>query len=195
MFDQIRPGDFVISRTNAPLVAACMHALSRGIPSAVVGRDVGGTLMNLVKKMKASNVKELEERLQAWLQKEVAKFSAKVPVNEAAIEVATDKVESLLAIISDCDDMAAVQTKIETLFVADASESRVDFTTTHKAKGRERARVFLFRDTFLLPKRNKTTGEWLPPSEEEYNLLYVAITRAKNELVYVDGARKLGKAA
>lgn len=195
MFDQIRPGDFVISRTNAPLVAACMHALSRGIPSAVVGRDVGGTLMNLVKKMKASNVKELEERLEVWLQKEVAKFSAKVPVNEAAIEVATDKVESLLAIISDCDDMAAVQTKIETLFVADASESRVDFTTTHKAKGRERARVFLFRDTFLLPKRNKTTGEWLPPSEEEYNLLYVAITRAKNELVYVDGARKLGKAA
>ena len=65
--------------------------------------------------------------------------------------------------------------------IDDLSVGRVDFTSTHKAKSRERDRVWLLRDTFCQSRRGAEV------KEEEYNLLYVAITRAKHELVYVAG--------
>lgn len=191
LVEQIEPGDFVISRTNAPNVAACMRALAAGIPAAVVGRDVGGALKKLVLKMRASNVAELETRLEAWLQKEIEKLSAKIPVKTAAIEAAQDKVDTIFAIADGAESVDEVISRIERLFVQNTDARRVDFTSTHKAKGRERERCFILRDTFLLSRKDKKTGEWLPPSEEEWNLLYVAITRAKNELVYVEGARNM----
>jgi superfamily I DNA/RNA helicase len=81
--------------------------------------------------------------------------------------------------------MDALYARCESLFCDDKSTARVEFSSVHKAKGREKDRVFVLRGTFLKSRFNRETGEWVAPSIEEHNLLYVAITRAKHELIYV----------
>ena len=55
-------------------------------------------------------------------------------------------------------------------------------STIHKAKGLENDTIF-FICPELIPSKFATT-DWM--YEQERNLKYVAITRAKHELVYVD---------
>lgn len=194
-FHAVQPGDMVLSRTNAPLAAACLKLLKLGKPASIAGKaDMSASLIRLIKKLSASSVEDLEQKLAIWLGKETAKISKKLPVNENALALAEDKHDTILAFCDDAADVADVIDRIERLFSDDkgAGGLRIDLSSTHKAKGRERDRVWLFRDTYMLPKRGRD-GEWLPPSEEEENLLYVGVTRAKHELVYVDGMKKLQK--
>ncbi len=190
LLDQIKPGDFVLSRTNAPLVKGCISALSRGIPATVVGRDVGKDLLKLAKSLKATTMDEFHARLDAWRDKQVDKLMRKFPVNEGAIEAVRDRAACLEALALAVDSVAALYDRCESLFSDDKVTARVEFSSTHKAKGREKDRVFLLRDTFLKSRFNRETGAWEQPREEEFNLLYVAITRAKHELVYVMGEAK-----
>ncbi len=182
-----RPGDFVISRSNAPLIAGCIAALASGVRATVVGRDVGEDLLKLAKKFKAKTMEEFYARLDAWKLQQIEKVSRRVPVRESAIESIEDRAACLEALASDCSRVESLYSLCETLFTDASSEPRIEFTSTHKAKGRERNRVFLLRGTFCKARKNRKTGEWMEPSEEEFNLLYVAITRAKTELIYVDG--------
>lgn len=201
MLDQVKPGDFVLSRTNAPLVSGCMRALARGIRAIVRGRDIGGQLAKMVTKTKAVTLVQLEERLTQWLTREVERLSKKIPVSEQAIETAQDKVATIRAIadsegVKTVADVIARLTALFDLTKRDSAETeaadkladmtRVVFSSTHRAKGQERETVFLLRDTFMRARRGRN-GEMIPPSLEEANLLYVAITRAKSELVYAHG--------
>lgn len=183
----VKPGDFVIARSNAPLIAGCIAALAAGVRATMVGRDIGEDLLKLAKKFRAKTMEEFYARLDAWKLQQIQKLARKIPVREAAIESVEDRAQCLEAIADGCDRVEALYKRCETLFTDVSSEPRIEFTSTHKAKGRERARVFLLRDTFCKSRPNRATGEWSAPSEEEFNLLYVAITRAKTELVYVSG--------
>lgn len=62
------------------------------------------------------------------------------------------------------------------------------FTTAHKSKGLEWDNVVLGND-FQSVAKNEKTGMWHHVSEGERNLLYVAATRAKKNLVINDAAR------
>jgi hypothetical protein len=185
LLSEVKGGDFVISRLNAPLVSYCMQALSRGIPASIAGRDVGKQILTYAKKLRAGDARDFESKVEERLRKDVAKLSAKLPVNEAAIEAAQDKAACLLSIAAELDTVDEIYEAIDMLFSDQNDENVVMFTSTHKAKGRERDRVFLLRDTYLRPRKNRKTGEYAAPGIEEQNLLYVAQTRAKNELVYV----------
>lgn len=197
LLEQIRPGDFVISRLNAPLVAACIRALAAGIPAAVVGKEMGSKLKTLAKKIakRAGDNSAITfcNAVEEWAAREMARLADKIPVREAAIDAVRDNADCLLAFAENAECADDVLANIDRVVRETNSESRVDFTSTHKAKGRERSRVFLFRDTFLMSRRDPKTGQWLEPTGEEHNLLYVAITRAKSELVYVDGTKKFNK--
>jgi superfamily I DNA/RNA helicase len=63
-----------------------------------------------------------------------------------------------------------------------AKNPHVTFTTSHKSKGLQFPQVILGND-FKSPF-DKKTGKWVGLSEEEQNLLYVALTRAEFVLEY-----------
>lgn len=81
----------------------------------------------------------------------------------------------MYALCEGCNDLMEVKKRIETLFYEGDDNRRVILSTTHKAKGLERDRVFMLNKTYKPEK-----------SIEERNLTYVAITRAKKELYYVN---------
>jgi len=166
----VRPGDFVLSRTNAPLIKHCMALLRAGIPANIQGRDVGSNLQYFIKKSKSKTIVQFTEYVNAWREQEVKRLLAEKKDPIATI----DKAECLLNLCEGTLTIKDLKETIEKLFNDVDDSSKVIFSTTHKAKGLERDRVFVLTNTY----RKGAGGE-------EDNLWYVAVTRSKNELYLV----------
>lgn len=166
----VQPGDFVLSRTNAPLIKYCMALLRAGIPANIQGRDIGSNLQYFIKKSKAKTIKAFIEYVNEWREIEVARLLSE----KKDTMMVSDKAECLLNLCEGILTIQGLKETIEHLFNDVDDTSKVIFSTTHKAKGLERDRVFVLADTY----RKGAGGE-------EDNLWYVAITRAKSELYLV----------
>lgn len=178
MTRQAEPGDFVLSRTNAPLVTLCLRWLAEGKRATIAGRDIGAGLAAFVKRSDAADVMQLRAWVLQWRDAEVARLE-KADRDSTAAE---DKAACLLALSEGAPTIQSVLDRIESLFADDDDEARVVLSTTHKAKGLERERVWLLRDTYMRKRKGQAQL-----STEEENLFYVAVTRAKRELVLVEG--------
>lgn len=174
MEESAKPGDFIISRTNAPLIRHCLNLLKAGIPANIKGRDLGKSFFYWIKLSKAQSV----PGLMGWLQEFKAAEVERLTALRRDVTLMQDKVECLESICEGCRDIRQVKNRIEELFVdGDDIKDRVILGTTHKLKGLERKNVFLLNGTFK-PGKN----------QEETNLYYVGITRAKENLFLVNKA-------
>jgi len=180
LFRDARPGDFVLSRTNAPLIRLCLKLLLDKRPAGILGRRFSAVLLKLIERSKARTLGELQTWLQDWYDKETERLESKEPPGDTGL--LDDKRRCMLALMEGASSIRELEQRIDQFFCDDDdARSRVTLSTTHKAKGLERDRVFVLRDTYL---------QWWcgkPPADEEHNLLYVAITRAKHELYFARG--------
>lgn len=171
-------GDFVLSRTNAPLLRACLDTIKRGIPAVITGRDIGKQLAGLIKKSKAKTMGQLSRYLIEYLVNERSNAD-EYPERYAR---AVDRVEAIRAISANASTPREMILRIETLFSDQDSAAVVTCSTVHKAKGLERDRVWMLRESF---------GHHAPQpwhnTREEANIWYVACTRARETLCLVDG--------
>lgn len=177
-FDQLsehaRPGDFVLSRTNAPLAKACFRLLRAGVPARVVGRDLVQALAQLIRRSRAQSVPELLAWLDAFEQKELDRLAERPSARRTLVDI----LDTIRNLAEGELDITVLNRRIEQLFVDEAQDPStfVACSTVHRAKGKERETVFLLEDTFC---------RW--QGTEEENIHYVAITRAKTRLVSVRG--------
>lgn len=172
------PGDFILSRTNAPLVSLCWMLIRNGKKATIQGRDIGGSLLTLIERARKKGAKTIEHFLKFmsnWSGSETKRLLAKNPPREEAVAAVLDKVACIDALCADAKSIDEVVAKIEALFSqSEKDTSRIVLSTTHRAKGLERDRVWVLAETY----RTR-------PSIEEDNLYYVAVTRAKKELNFV----------
>lgn len=183
--------DAILCRTNAPLLRTAFSFIKRGIACRIEGRDIAQGLINLIGKWKVKTLDALNDRLESYLEREKQKALTKG--NEAMVQVVEDKVECVRACIEKCYSenktlVSDLKSLIESMFSnADDKTTRKDLLTlcsVHKSKGLEWDRVFLLgRKDFMPSKWAKK--EWM--QVQENNLIYVAITRAKKDLVEVTG--------
>lgn len=166
----VQPGDFVLSRTNAPLIKHCMALLKAGVPANIQGRDVGANLHYFIKKSKAKSIDSFIEYVNAWREQEVKRLLSE----KKDTMVALDKAECLLNLCEGTLTIKDLKETIDRLFNDVDDAAKVIFSTTHKAKGLERNRVYVLANTY----RPGQGGE-------EANLWYVAVTRSKSELYLV----------
>jgi superfamily I DNA/RNA helicase len=177
LLSEVEYGDFVLSRVNAPLVSTAMKLLTQGRRARIQGRDIGAGLKALVRKLAtgaaSTSVPRFLERVAVWENREVSRYQA--AKKEAKVDEVRDKAEMLVTLASEAKSVADIGSKIDYLFTDDerGSNGVVTLSSVHRAKGLEANRVFILADT--LKEHN----------QEERNITYVAITRAKNELVYV----------
>lgn len=166
----VKPGDFVLSRTNAPLIRYCLQLLRAGVPANIQGRDVGSNLLYFIKKSKAKTIDKFIEYVNAWREQEIRRLLSE----KKQTDICIDKAECLLNLCEGTLTIKDLKETIEKLFNDIDDAGKVIFSTTHKAKGLERNRVFVLVGTY-----RKGAGE------EENNLWYVAVTRCKKELYLV----------
>lgn len=175
------PGDFVVSRLNAPLVPLALRLLKAGKRCRVNGRDIGQglrTVLNrLTNRRPPKSIVELVERIQGWQEHEVAKLM-RAKRDSSFIDMINDKADMLLALTEDVDSLDEVYQRVESLFTDDGlgDKGLTLLSSVHKIKGLEADRVFVLKDTLRLNSHL-----------EEQNIAYVAYTRAKQELVLVGG--------
>jgi len=74
MVEQAEIGDFVLSRTNAPLIKFCMAFLSAGKPANIKGREIGKNLAQMIRRSKARDVETFLEYVNTWEAKEKARL-------------------------------------------------------------------------------------------------------------------------
>jgi ATP-dependent exoDNAse (exonuclease V) beta subunit len=72
--------------------------------------------------------------------------------------------------------------KIEDVF-SDSKKEGISLSTIHKAKGLESTNVYIACPSLMPSKSAKQQWE----KEQEHNLMYVAFTRAKEKLIFLDG--------
>lgn len=178
-------GDAVLCRNTAPLVALAYQLIRAKIPCKVEGRSIGDGLKTLAQRWKVTTVDALINRLEAYAERERQKALAKG--NEAKAEEVKDRVDTLLEICRACISaqrhaVADVVAFIDDLF-ADGEEKVAVLATYHRSKGREWDRVFLLEHEKRCPSRAARQA-W--QRQQEYNLAYVAFTRAKKTLIFID---------
>jgi DNA helicase-2/ATP-dependent DNA helicase PcrA len=183
--DAISQGDMVQCRNNAPLAKICWKLLKRHLKVQIAGkRDFGSGLIDLIERMRASDVPQLIERIEEYRGKELAKCE-KMRNAEYASEAINDKCDCLIAFTEGTDSVKALITLIKTIY-ADSDEAGIPknavlLTTTHKAKGLEADTVWIL-DPSLYPSK-AAKQEW--ELKQEHNLIYVRDTRSKSVLNFI----------
>ncbi len=174
--EQLIPGDFVISRKNAPLLGLCLQAISAGIPARIAGKDLGRDLLEIVND--AKSVTNDDASVFLHIQKELSKkieFS-KTLEDDTVQNDLVDKLECMRILFEKHSSSKGVEEALQLLCIDQKKSGGVVlFTTAHRAKGLEADRVWLLETTFRSDK------------PEEQNLLYVAQTRAKRTLFLIGG--------
>lgn len=175
-----KQGDFILSRSNAPLAPIALAFMRAGKKAKIEGRDIGAGLQALIRKTKASGIPELFKKLGNWQKKEIdrAQGLSKKSAIDARVAYVQDQVQTIIELADGIVGVSDLGKRIEMLFSDTSSANNIVCSTVHKAKGLESDTVYILDDTF---KRDGV---------EEDNLRYVAATRAKKTLVYVSGDLK-----
>ena len=186
--DTFKPNDMVLCRTSAPLVMMCLKLITNGITAIVKGGDIAQTLKSLVDRAKTTDIDSLLD----YLEREKSKLAkAIVREQKCTMEEATscgrynsftDKCKCISNIADYCANTEEVKAYIDRLFTDYNVRNAVVFSTCHKSKGLESDRVLILLP-HKLPLVWKGQLDW--QYEQETNLKYVALTRAKKELVFV----------
>lgn len=200
------PGDMVLCRTNAPIVGLAFKLLKDKRPVQIQGRPIGADFKRMVKMSKCKDVTCLLEWIDKYEQTQIERLRKRRNVDEEAIVIVQDRCIILRGLCDGAFDMKAVYKNIDELDALfngkdgeeEVAESKWDkrsqaaklpkervilLSSGHRAKGLESKRVFILRPDLLPHPMAKTA--WA--KEQESNLIWVMVTRAIEELVYVDG--------
>lgn len=171
-------GDFILCRNNYPLVATFIMLLEKGKKASIMGRDFGESLCRLL------DGQERLDDLYLLLDDKVSKLKGKglseIAITNNASYMALKEKVSIIEILYKRfpGSFLALKQKIKNIFSDD--KTGIILSTIHKSKGLEAKRVF-FLNPELIPSKFAKTPKAL---YAEDCLKFVAITRAKEELVY-----------
>jgi len=179
---KLRSNDWILCRNVKPLVMLNMHLLKQGIKSKVRGKDIGEGLASMVNKQSTQSLQAMFVKLDASYKRLISQLKSKginKPEKHNRAVLFRQKQELLEVLSEGIHNTKQLLTRIKEIF-SDEIEG-ILLSTIHKAKGLENDRVF-FICPELIPSKY-ATKPW--QIEQEENLKYVAITRAKKELVIV----------
>ena len=188
-----QPNDMVLCRSAAPLVSMCFKLIQAGVTAIVKGKDIAEGLINIIDKSKAKTIKGFESYVELEKAKLVKDICKKEHLTEQeATETGRyiaymDRINCIFAIGENVTKLEEIKDYLNKIFSDENIINAVTLSTAHKSKGLEADRVII-----LLPNKLPLTwkGQLDWQFQQERNLQYVAYTRAKKELVFVDVEQK-----
>jgi superfamily I DNA/RNA helicase len=180
---EVEDGDMILCRVNAPLVSECFKFLAQGRKANIQGRKVGEGLIAMLKRSKATQVESFVGWLDEWHRRETQKENKRRYPSEARLIALDDRRDCLMVFCENEETTEAVIDKVNSVFTDDKDSPGIMLSSVHKAKGLEADRVFILQPEGAGMPHPMARTKW--QRDQEFNLLYVAITRAKKELVYV----------
>lgn len=185
----IKPGDAVLCRYNKYIVSLCFKLIRNGVAARIEGRSsIGEGLLALAGRWKVKTLDALDKKLDTHLERETKKALAKD--NEARAERVADQVETLRVLMESARERGlhsvdGLRAIIDGMFGDRVSSDKiVTLCSVHRSKGLEWKKVWLLGRAELMPSK-MARKPW--QVEQEFNLVYVAVTRSKSELVEITG--------
>ena len=189
----INDGDMVLCRNNAPLMQVYVSFIKEGKKCFIRGKDIGLNLKNMIKRTGASVLnKNLQDdgvfvRLYDSLFDTINELIGKYNITYSdAIEssIVSNKLDMIKALEILSDDITTSDELIEKIsnIFSDRKKGGISLSTIHKAKGLEAENVYIACKELMPSSMAKKDWE----IRQEYNLMYVAYTRAKNVLGFID---------
>jgi len=176
------PTDAILCRNSKPLISIAFLLIRNKVSCRVLGREIGQGLVSLVRKMKATTIEGLEAKLEAYRVRETVRAKG----DEAKLAILDDKLTTLQVFIDEValdGSIDGLIRAIESLFSDDgSSRAMLTLSTCHKSKGLEWPRVFILDAGKYMPSK-WAKQPW--QIVQEFNLCYVACTRAQRDLYYL----------
>jgi superfamily I DNA/RNA helicase len=191
--DEIKDGDMVLCRNNAPLMQVYVDFIKKGKKCFIRGKDIGLNLKNMVKR---TGIDVLNKSLQEdgvfvrlydalfdMINETICKYNVTYAdaVESASISNRLDMIKALEILSDDINTANELIEKISNIF-SDRKKGGISLSTIHKAKGLEADNVYIACRHLMPSSRAKKDWE----IRQEYNLMYVAYTRPKNILGFID---------
>lgn len=192
--DDVHDGDMVLCRNNAPLLQVYCKLLEQGKRAYIRGSDVGKNLQNIVigthKDYLHTNLKQdgvfirLYEDLFNSRKAIMERYgiSQEDAMKHETIQAKLDMIRALEVLGADLTTTEELTKKIEDIFPKNDKGEGIMLSTVHKAKGLEADNVFIACAS-LMPSKS-ALDEW--QVQQERNLMYVAYTRAKKVLGFLN---------
>ena len=185
-----KENDMVLCRTSAPLVGLCMKLIETGITAVVKGKDIAQDLKNLIENANTTDIKQVLAYLENEKQKCINTIKEERKCDEATAKNSTrylnleDRCKCIENIcMYSIENTTQLKSYINRMFTDEKIENAVMLSTAHKSKGLEANRVIILLPD-KLPLKYPHQQQW--QEMQELNLKYVALTRARKELIFVD---------
>lgn len=191
--DRLVPGDMVLCRLNKPNLRLCLQLVRRGKRARIEGRDIGARILSHYRKA-APDLPKLADGqilLETYRDHQVQLLQQRD--RQAAAAMLEDEVDCCQILIERTIETGGrafndLEAMVQSLFGDNVSNSStITMCSAHKAKGLEFPRVYIYGRSDYMPFF-KAEQPW--EIEQEYNLIYVAQTRAQQHLIEVNNVPK-----
>lgn len=184
--DSAKPTDYIVSRLRAPLFHLALKFLEKGLPARIKGQEFAEELIELAKTSGKKNRDEFMEYLASWVSEQETYIQQRYSSNEQMMNAKLSRchdIRDVFCFLFEKEETVQGVVNLITLLCLNKEDKEfIELFTTHGVKGLESKKVFVLRDTFFV----QDLGSQVVGTKEELNLYYVAITRAKEHLVYID---------
>lgn len=177
-FMEAQDGDFILCRNNLPLVQVFIDLLKKQKRSTIKGKDFGENLIEILDKISRPQdlACVLEEKMQSLLEKGIPRGIA---INHPSYIALQEKCDILALLLKEGMSVNDLKDQMGNIFTDEENDGIV-LSTIHKSKGLEADRVFFLNENLIPSPRATTPGALY----SEKCLRFVAITRARHELIY-----------
>ena len=189
----VKDGDMILCRNNAPLAKIYIELLRNGVKTKILGKDYSANLSKTIKNTK-EELLNVDLSTQGVFSKlydifydlvETTMHKQNITKEEAltssSIIAKLDEIKVLEILSEGLTTSKELQERIKDIFT-DNKESGIILSTIHKSKGLESPNVYIACKSLMPSKTAKQPWE----IEQENNLIYVAYTRTKNKLGFLD---------
>ena len=152
MVETATPGDFVLSRLNAPLMGVALGLIRRGVRARIRGREIG----------------KLSKRDPHLARTKMAQLQDNVDTSATLAETVTS-----------VDELTR---KLDMLFNDETGAASVMCSTVHKAKGLEADRVWVLEDTLKRGGQEELNICYVAYTRARKELCLVSINKPMEEL-------------
>lgn len=189
----VKDGDMILCRNNAPLAKIYIELLRNGVKTKILGKDYSANLSKTIRNTK-EELLNVDLSMQGVFSKlydifydlvETTMHKQNITKEEAitssSIIAKLDEIKVLEILSEGLTTSKELQERIKDIFT-DNKESGIILSTIHKSKGLESPNVYIACKSLMPSKTAKQPWE----IEQENNLIYVAYTRTKNKLGFLD---------
>jgi superfamily I DNA/RNA helicase len=157
----------IICRNNSPIFSMAIKLLQNGRYPKIIGNDIGAGLLKNIKKFGPTSMPsaDLMEAINTWEQFKLSKSRSPAKVS--------DQAECMRVFARQGESLGDAVAYAEHIF---NSSGPIQMMTAHKSKGLEFDNIFIL-DRHLIRVEKE---------QQEANLLYVAQTRSKSTLTYIE---------